>query len=73
MYQFSDVFKMDFDEVTKLALESSIIFKKKVRYGQNFISCMVAMVTNQDYPCGLLRSLRFSPPYTSIMSSRGCD
>ena len=48
---------MDFDEVTKLALESSIILKKKVRYGQNFISCMVAMVTNQDYPGGLLRSL----------------
>ena len=51
---------MDFDEVTKLALESSIIWKKKkkrVRYGQNFISCMVAMVTNQDYPGGLLRSL----------------
>ena len=53
---------MDFDEVTKLALESSIIWKKKkkkknrVRYGQNFISCMVAMVTNQDYPGGLLRS-----------------
>ena len=58
---------MDFDEVTKLALESSIIWKKKnkkkkqkknrVRYGQNFISCMVAMVTNQDYPGGLLGSL----------------
>ena len=55
---------MDFDEVTKLALESSIIWKKKkkkkknrVRYGQNFISCMVAMVTNQDNPGGLLRSL----------------
>ena len=56
---------MDFDEVTKLALESSIIWKKqqqqqkknRVRYGQNFISCMVAMVTNQDYPGGLLRSL----------------
>ena len=46
---------MDFDEVTKLALESFIIWKKKekkkrVTYGQNFISCMVAMVTNQDYP-----------------------
>ena len=52
---------MDFDEVTKLALESSIILKKKkkkkVRYGQNFISCMVVMVTNQDYPGGLLCSL----------------
>ena len=49
---------MDFDEVTKLALESSIIWKKnRVRYGQNFISCMVAMVTNQDYPGELLRSL----------------
>ena len=49
---------MDFDEVTKLALESSIIWKKKrVRYGQNFISCMVAMITNQDYTGGLLRSL----------------
>ena len=48
---------MDFDEVKKLALESSIIFLKKVRYGQNFISCMVVMVTNQDYPGGLLRSL----------------
>ena len=49
---------MDFDEVTKLALESSIIKKKKnVRYGQNFISCMVAMVTNQDYPGGILCSL----------------
>ena len=50
---------MDFDEVTKLALESSIIWKKKnrVRYGKNFISCMVAIVTDQDYPGGLLRSL----------------
>ena len=55
---------MDFDEITKLALESSIIWKKqkkkkekKKRYGQNFISCMVAMVTNQDYQGGLLRSL----------------
>ena len=29
MNQFSDVFNMDFDEVIKLALESSIIKKKK--------------------------------------------
>ena len=43
---------MDFDEVTKLALESSFIFFKKVRYGQNFISCMVVMVTDQNYPGG---------------------
>ena len=49
---------MDFDEVTKLALESSIIFfLKNVRCGQNFISSMVAMVTNQDYPGSLLSLL----------------
>ena len=50
---------MDFDDVTKLALESSFSFSffLNVRYGQNFISSMVAMVTNQDYTGGLLRSL----------------
>ena len=38
-------FKIDFDETTYLALESSIILKKILNICKSLISCMVAMVT----------------------------
>ena len=68
---------MDFDEVTKLALESSIIWKKKKKkkeldMGKTsfhvWLPWLLTRITQADY------YVRFSPPYTSIiMSSRGRD
>ena len=69
---------MDVDEVTKLALESSIIWKKKkknrVRLDMGktsfhvWLPWLLTRITQADY------YVRFSAKYTSIiMSSRGRD
>ena len=63
---------MDFDEVTKLALESSIIWKKELDMGKTsfhvWLPWLLTRITQADY------YVRFFPPYTSIiMSSRGRD
>ena len=64
---------MDFDEVTKLALESSIIWKKKeLDMGKTsfhvWLPWLLIRITQTIY------YVRFSPPYTFIiMSSRGRD
>ena len=64
---------MDFDEVTKLALGSSIIKKKKkLDMGKTsfhvWLPWLLTRIIQVDY------YVRVSPPYTSIiMSSRGHD
>ena len=64
---------MDFDEVTKLALECSIIWKiKELDMGKTsfhvWLPWLLTGITQADY------YVRFSPPYTSIiMSSWGRD
>ena len=63
---------MDFDEVTKLALESSIIFLKKLDMGKTsfhvWLPWLLTRITQADF------YVRFSPPYTSTsVFSRGHD